>query len=204
MSLNPDGLITLQRQVELLPYQPRPFLNISAIYMIANIINDKYYIGSAKNVRLRTTFHKYQLRNNKHDNKHLQGAWNLYGESNFIFLILEKATFEKLEEKEQTWIDALNANNPDTGYNLRIKATSNQGHKLSEETKKKMGNSKRGKPRSNETKEKLRLANLGKTQSKETAQKRSNSMKGKLQTPEHRAKLSEAAKLRWQRYHANQ
>jgi hypothetical protein len=40
--------------------------NNSGIYCIKNIINNKLYIGSAKNFRIRFNIHLSQLRKNKH------------------------------------------------------------------------------------------------------------------------------------------
>lgn len=189
MPLNAEGLITFEKEVELLPYKPSILPVCSAIYMIVNIYNDKYYIGSAVDVRNRITYHLSRLNRNLHHNQHLQGAWNLYGKDAFIYLILEKCSKEQLEFKEQLWMDRLKANDPEQGYNIRKQANSNQGHKWSEASKLNMANLKKGKPRSEETKEKLRKANLGKT--------------GRKNTLETKIKMSEAAKLRWQKYHAS-
>lgn len=51
---------------------------IHAIYAILNTINDKVYVGSAVNLRLRWNNHRSQLNLNKHDCQHLQSAWNKY------------------------------------------------------------------------------------------------------------------------------
>jgi len=68
----------------------------SGIYLIGNIINDKKYIGSAKNINKRWYQHKYALNNNTHDNSCLQNAWNKYGENNFKFTIIEEVVPENL------------------------------------------------------------------------------------------------------------
>lgn len=72
------------------------------IYIIENLINHKKYVGQTKNPKVRKSSHFSKLRNNKHINKHLQNAWNKYGEKNFEFkIILECEDFEAnyLEEK---------------------------------------------------------------------------------------------------------
>lgn len=62
---------------------------IYGIYAIRNTINGKLYFGSSNHCYLRWNHHRTQLRNNKHCNKHLQKAWNKYGESNFRFYCTE-------------------------------------------------------------------------------------------------------------------
>lgn len=83
-------------------------LKISGIYCIINIKNSKKYIGSSKNIRQRLWSHRAELRHNKHENSHLQNAWNKYGEHNFDYYILEKCEESLLLEKEQLYIDTIN------------------------------------------------------------------------------------------------
>lgn len=83
-------------------------LKISGIYCIINIKNSKKYIGSSKNIRQRLWSHRAELRHNKHENSHLQNAWNKYGEHNFDYYILEKCEESLLLEKEQFYIDTIN------------------------------------------------------------------------------------------------
>lgn len=60
----------------------------SGIYQIVNKVNNKRYIGSSINIKQRWSAHKSELRNNKHSNKHLQAAWNYYGEAAFKFELM--------------------------------------------------------------------------------------------------------------------
>jgi group I intron endonuclease len=111
----------------------------TGIYCWRNLVNDKIYIGSASVYFAdRKKSHLYKLRHNVHPNKHLQSSWNEYGENNFIFEILEECEPDKCVEREQYWIDTLQATNKELGYNLRAEASSNLGFKHSEETKKQM------------------------------------------------------------------
>ena len=59
--------------------------NISGIYSIFNIINNKQYVGSSKNIRRRIKEHYRDLQNNKHHSQPLQNAWNKYGKYSFEF-----------------------------------------------------------------------------------------------------------------------
>lgn len=76
------------------------------VYYILNNINNKIYIGSTGNYSTRKTTHLKKLRENCHVNKHLQSAWNKYGEKEFSFNILEYVSDLKLLlKREQVWLD---------------------------------------------------------------------------------------------------
>lgn len=60
------------------------------IYKIINVINNKFYVGSAVNFAERKRKHWWMLRKNTHANKHLQSAWGKYGEQAFRFVIVEE------------------------------------------------------------------------------------------------------------------
>lgn len=81
-------------------------LNLCGVYAIINKISKTSYIGSTKmSFMIRLTHHLGRLRVNLHKNKHLQNAWNKYGEENFIFEIIEITDKYTTLEKEQIWID---------------------------------------------------------------------------------------------------
>src|SRR6478735_2273370 len=67
---------------------------IPGIYKITNLISGKCYVGSARNTAGRIATHKYNLKNNKHFNSHLQAAWNKYGEQSFTFEVILHCTPE--------------------------------------------------------------------------------------------------------------
>ena len=48
---------------------------ISGIYKIINVKNEKYYIGSGFDVRIRWYRHRFHLNRNDHQNDYLQRAW---------------------------------------------------------------------------------------------------------------------------------
>jgi group I intron endonuclease len=87
------------------------------IYRIKNLVNDKCYYGSSKNVEKRWKTHLNQLRNKKHINCILQKAWNKYGEDNFNFEIVEECELEILFEVEQKYLDNFG------DYNIGLKAS---------------------------------------------------------------------------------
>lgn len=100
----------------------------SGIYKIEHIASGKIYVGSAVNFRIRWNDHKKSLRKNKHHNRKLQCAWNKYGEPAFAFSIIEHVhDKQRLIEREQFWIDELNA--VASGYNIAPTAGSSLGVK---------------------------------------------------------------------------
>jgi group I intron endonuclease len=75
------------------------------IYKIINLVNDKFYVGSTTNKKVRFREHRKQLRGNRHHCKHLQAAWNKYGEEKFDFRVVEEVPDEKaLHEVEDRWL----------------------------------------------------------------------------------------------------
>lgn len=72
----------------------------SGIYIIQNKVNGNIYIGSTSNFSKRKNRHFRYLRTGKHENKHLQHAFNKYGENAFDFIII-KRTKELLQEEQK-------------------------------------------------------------------------------------------------------
>ncbi len=85
----------------------RKIERISGIYKITNKNNGKFYIGSSSKINERWTDHKYLLNSNRHHSKHLQRAWNKYGEDSFVFEVIEECSPDKILEKEQEYLNVL-------------------------------------------------------------------------------------------------
>lgn len=145
---------------------------MTGVYTITNILDGKMYIGCATDVNIRLGHHRNDLIGNKHQNTHLQNAFNKVGESNFIFEVLEECEEQFIYSQEHYWCTILNVHNRLYGYNLRptkpdgkagcaestrekirlsikLKNSSydihpNVGYKHREESKIKMSNSKKG------------------------------------------------------------
>lgn len=81
---------------------------ICGIYCIENTLNHKRYIGQSVDIYNRWYTHKSKLNTNKHHSKHLQKAWNKYGEDFFDFYIIELCDEDFLNEKEIYWINYYN------------------------------------------------------------------------------------------------
>ena len=80
----------------------------TGIYKITNVLNNKIYIGSALHFAKRWGSHRILLRKGDHHCRHLQSAWNLYGEKSFKLEIIEYVDDRTLLiEREQYYIDTL-------------------------------------------------------------------------------------------------
>jgi len=121
-------------------------MRISGIYKIVNKIDGKCYIGSSGNILEpnvgRWYNHKHMLRNNNHDNIHLQRAWNKYGENNFDFIIVEEVPEKDLLIVEQKHLDIIDK---ERCYNLtyiagKIEMTDETINKISVKAKQRLSN----------------------------------------------------------------
>ena len=141
--------------------------NRIGIYGIRNLINGNVYIGkTGMNFGDRWDSHRSLLNNGKHDNPHLQYAWNKYGQDNFEFIVIEDCEIEELDNKEKYYIKIYKDLN--LAYNIHDGGNEgyNLGRSLSDETKRKIG-------------EKNRINGLGRKASDDTKNKMSQSHQGK-------------------------
>lgn len=106
---------------------------MQGVYKITNTVNGKFYVGSAINIKRRWTVHRYKLRHNKHDNKHLQSAWDKYGESAFEFSVIELC--EDSLQKEQHYLDTLKPEYNKSGIATHVEMTPEVRRKISESRK---------------------------------------------------------------------
>lgn len=148
------------------------------IYRITNIENRKSYIGkTGMNFGDRWDSHRALLRAGRHDNPHLQRAWNHYGEDSFEFAVVEVVDdpeflngleIKYIAEYKNAGLSYNIHDGGDGGYNL--------GKHLSEETKRKIG-------------EKNSVNMTGRTVTEETKQKMSRAQKKRYEnwTDEDRA-----------------
>ena len=140
------------------------------IYMIQNKVNNKIYIGQAVDIKERWGEHKAKLKANcNKPNKHLQNAWNKYGEDNFEFTIICECDESQLNTMEEYYIFELMSYDRRVGYN---KTYGGDGGRPTEETKKKLSENNgrywKGKTRSEETRRKISESEKGKIVLEET------------------------------------
>ncbi len=189
---------------------------IGYIYCITNKINKKKYIGQTiQEYKKRWYRHIHELNNDAHMNKHLQNAWNKYGEDNFSFEVLEilKSDSEDklrkiINEKEISYINEWNLLNREYGYN--IAEGGSEGNNFAGKTEEEMNEIKRkksesmkgknvGKYHSDESKKKMSEThkgennpNYGKEWTDERKRKSSEKKKGKKFSLEHKRNLSKS------------
>lgn len=119
----------------------------SGCYVIRNIENNKIYVGSSKDFAIRKGKHWEQLRGGVHHSRYLQRAWDKYGETKFVWEIIEYSTVhydpmrrkdgttysndykEMLVAREQYFMDLLKP-----AYNMNPIARSRLGTRHSPET----------------------------------------------------------------------
>ena len=75
------------------------------IYKIECKANSKIYVGRTCNYTRRKLEHFRYLRKGKHCNKHLQSAFNKYGEDKFEFSVIEETTSACVKERELYWFN---------------------------------------------------------------------------------------------------
>ena len=149
------------------------YKNQSGIYKLT--INNKFYIGSAKNIGIRLSKHLLDLERNLHHSIYLQRAWNKY--QNIDIEIVEIC--DNIIEREQYYIDTLQPH-----LNLCKNAANCNGIKRSENHKNKISEHHKNNKEywnniyadriikhSDEAKEKIRTASIGRQFSKETRDK---------------------------------
>lgn len=151
-------------------------LNASGIYEILNTVNGKRYIGQASKFAKRFAEHRQALKRGDHHSRHLQAAWDKYGNEAFIFLplLICKCERDVLQMYEQRCFDVLKPE-----YNIALISGSTLGIKRSPETRKKISMSAKGHKRW-----------LGKTHTLEAREKISAKAKGRIISDETRASIS--------------
>lgn len=127
--------------------------SVSGIYIIVNVKSNKVYIGQAQNISKRWGYHRRGLKHSKHANRHLQAAWNKYGEEAFVFKVLEYCAIEQLDEREQHYLDTYMPKG--ICYNLAPEVGTTRGKPCNEETKIKIGKANKGRSPNQQTREKI-------------------------------------------------
>lgn len=113
---------------------------IGYLYMIINVINGRFYIGSTLDYKRRFNEHKRALLARNHHSKYLQRAWDKYGDKSFKFVLLQTCLKDEMLDMEQSLLD-----DRLPAYNMNKKVDSRLGRKMSKEARLKMSVLKKGK-----------------------------------------------------------
>lgn len=180
------------------------------IYFIISLKDDKKYVGRSVDIKRRIREHRNSLIAQRHKNKHLQNAWNKYGETNFIFVPFLFCDEAEAILEEQKQLDAL-FSQPDKTFNIskdaflapstaeHRRAISEGGKKrapISEETRAKLKAARARKVFTEEERAKISAASKGRKHTEETKKKLSIASKGRKLTDEHKKKIGEKGKGR--------
>lgn len=171
---------------------------VSGIYQIVNTQNGHKYIGSSKDTYKRWQGHRQQLLRNKHHSPYLQRAWNLYGETSFIFEIIEECAICELITREQYYIDTIKPE-----YNISPTASSRQGVRMTIEAIARMAERLRGvkhTPEQNQRKSERQSQEgwrEGFKHTEETKKLIGKKGEGRIPTNEARLNMADAARKAW-------
>ena len=178
------------------------------IYKIINVINNKFYVGSAVDLKRRKARHFSELRNGRHNNRHLQAAWGKYGEQAFVFVVVEQlATDADLLAAENVWLKehvgedycyniGVDATAPMLGKSGRLSPT--WGYKHTPETIAIITSASTGRTHTPEDIAKIRAHLIGKPKSAKVRAKISATLSGEgnywygKKRPDHGQKVSKA------------
>lgn len=178
------------------------------IYKIINVVNNKFYVGSAVDFTRRKRIHWWNLRRGKHANKHLQAAWLKYGEESFKFLIVEELPDDAdILAAENVWLKehvgkeycynlATDATAPTTGWAGEKNPMYGKTFSHTEEAKAKIAAASASRFQTNEEKAKRRKSMQGHHVSASTKAKISATLSGEgnywygKKRPDHAAKVS--------------
>jgi group I intron endonuclease len=178
------------------------------IYKIINVINNKFYVGSAVDLKRRKTRHFSELRTGKHNNRHLQAAWVKYGEQAFVFVVVEELALDAdLLAAENRWLKEHVGQ--DYCYNIGVDATAPMlgvggeasptwGYRHTPEAREAIKTASTGRKHTPEDIEKIRRHWVGKPKPAAVRAKISATLSGEgnfwygKKRPDHGAKVSKA------------
>ena len=103
--------------------------NFSCIYLWTNLVNGKKYVGQTECFYRRMKSYRYT-----YPNAYMEHAVNKHGLDNFDITILERdVPLDKLDEREQYWLDYYQSYDLDKGYNICKVAGTTKGVTHTEE-----------------------------------------------------------------------
>lgn len=103
--------------------------DFSCIYLWTNLVNGKKYVGQTTCFHRRMKTYRYT-----YPNAYMEHAVKKHGIDNFDITILERdVPLDKLDEREQYWLDYYQSYDMDKGYNICKIASTTEGVTHTEE-----------------------------------------------------------------------
>jgi group I intron endonuclease len=171
----------------------------AGIYCIRNTVSGRRYVGSAGSIRQRWYSHRHLLLKGIHHSPSLLRSWIKHGESAFVFEVLEIVTDPKrILEREQHWIDELQAADPKAGFNMSPTAGSSVGHRWSDEARARASSARKGVPKSSEGRDNIAAAAVIKNKSSKMREMVRASKLQLYASPEKRDQLRDQALKMWE------
>jgi group I intron endonuclease len=168
---------------------------IQGIYEIRNIVSGRVYVGSSHDIIYRFRKHRERLNGGYHSSLRFQASWKKHGQDAFTFTVLEVvAQRSDLLVREQHWIDALDATNPERGLNVRGTAEGTLGFQHTPEAVARIRAAGLGRKHTPEAKAKMSaIRKSGPKRTLSEAHKAAIRASSKVWagTPENRAKVSQ-------------
>ena len=162
----------------------------SGVYLIQNIVSAEFYVGATVNIRRRWSEHISTLKLEKHANRRLQSSWKKYGAQSFRFYKIIDCDKAELLRFEQFYINQLKPE-----YNILQIAGSSLGAKASDETRKKMSETRKLVAQSPEWRKKVSEGTKkGFSKNPDAIQKIKAAREKNIQDPEWHRKVSEGSK----------
>lgn len=87
------------------------------VYKITNSIDNRIYVGSSKELKVRWERHKWQLMNNCHHSSHFQHFFNKHKNITLKIEIIEECHESDRKDREQFYLDTLNPFG-ENGFNI--------------------------------------------------------------------------------------
>jgi group I intron endonuclease len=125
------------------------------VYAIKAADSGKVYVGSTSNLSRRLSEHRHKLKVGSHVNKRLTIAYELGGLESLKFAVLECCNSDNAMARETFWIKSLDAFK--NGLNQSPEADGT-GRPVTDETRRKIGNTSRGRIASEETRRLISIA----------------------------------------------
>ena len=164
------------------------------VYVHTCNANGKKYVGITTQARPEL---RWKKGNGYQYNKHFYSAILKHGWDNFEHEVFEVDSAEEMYRKEVELISFYHSNDPNFGYNHSIGGEHGSlGCRCSEETRKKISETKKGKVLSEEHREKISETLKKRCSDPEVRKKMSESLKGRTFSEKARKHMAEAAKNR--------